>query len=59
MGRSRGCLTSKIHAVVDTHGLPVHLALTPGETMTIGGVRFSSAPCFHANDPQPTCRSFG
>jgi transposase len=24
-------LTSKIHAVVDTHGLPVHLALTPGE----------------------------
>jgi transposase len=31
MGRSRGGLTSKIHAVVDTHGLPVHLALTPGE----------------------------
>ena len=24
-------LTSKIHAVVDTNGLPVHLALTPGE----------------------------
>ena len=31
MGRSRGSLTSKIHAVVDTNGLPVHLALTPGE----------------------------
>jgi transposase len=31
MGRSRGDLTSKIHAVVDTNGLPVHLALTPGE----------------------------
>jgi transposase len=31
MGRSRGGLTSKFHAVVDTHGLPVHLALTPGE----------------------------
>jgi transposase len=31
MGRSRGVLTSKIHAVVDTNGLPVHLALTPGE----------------------------
>src|SRR5580658_4096105 len=31
MGRSRGGLTSKIHAVVDTNGLPVHLALTPGE----------------------------
>ena len=30
MGRSRGGLTSKIHAV-DTNGLPVHLALTPGE----------------------------
>jgi transposase len=33
MGRSRGGLTSKIHAVVDTNGLPVHLALTPGERM--------------------------
>ena len=31
MGRSRGGLTSKIHAVVDTNGLPVHLALTRGE----------------------------
>ena len=31
MGRSRGGLTSKIHAMVDTNGLPVHLALTPGE----------------------------
>src|SRR6201993_438640 len=31
MGRSRGGLTSKIHAVVDTHGLPVRLALTAGE----------------------------
>ncbi len=31
MGRSRGGLRSKIHAVVDTNGLPVHLALTPGE----------------------------
>ena len=31
MGRSRGGLTSKILAVVDNNGLPVHLALTPGE----------------------------
>jgi transposase len=31
MGRSRGGLTSKIHAVVDSSGLPVQLALTPGE----------------------------
>ena len=28
MGRSRG---GKIHAVVDTNGLPVYLALTPGQ----------------------------
>ena len=31
MGRSRGGLTSKIHAVVDTNGLPVRLALTAGQ----------------------------
>ena len=31
MGRSRGGLTSKIHALVDTNGLPVRLALTAGE----------------------------
>src|SRR5262249_55051764 len=31
MGRSRGGLTSKIHALVDNNGLPVRLALTAGE----------------------------
>jgi hypothetical protein len=31
MGRSRGELTSKIRAVVDTNGLPLRLALTAGE----------------------------
>ena len=31
IGRSRGGLTTKIHAVVDTNGLPVQLGLTPGE----------------------------
>lgn len=31
MGRSRGNLTSKIHAVVDSNGLPVRLALTAGQ----------------------------
>lgn len=31
LGRSRGGLTNKIHAVVDTNGMPVHLALTPRE----------------------------
>jgi transposase len=32
MGRSRGGLTSKIHVVVDTNGLPVRLGLTAGES---------------------------
>ncbi|UVC19103.1 IS5 family transposase [Mesorhizobium onobrychidis] len=31
MGRSRGGLTSKIHAVVDANGLPVRIGLTSGE----------------------------
>ena len=31
MGRSRGGLTSKVHAVVDANGLPVRLDLSPGE----------------------------
>ena len=31
MGRSQAGLTSKIHAVVDSSGLPVRLALTTGE----------------------------
>lgn len=31
MGRSRGGLTSKIHALVDNRDLPVRLALSPGE----------------------------
>ena len=32
MGRSGGGLTSKIHARVDANGLPVRLAVTPGES---------------------------
>lgn len=31
MGRSRGGLTTKIHALVDANGLPVAIALTPGQ----------------------------
>ena len=31
MGRSRGGLTTRIHAVVDIRGLPVRLTLTSGE----------------------------
>jgi hypothetical protein len=36
MGRSRGGLTSKIHAVVDANGLPVGLGLTAAKLMTAG-----------------------
>jgi transposase len=36
MGRSRGGLTSKIHALVDTNGLPIRLALTAVRRMTTG-----------------------
>ena len=35
MGRSRGGSTSKIHALVDRNGLPVLLALSPGEAHDI------------------------
>ena len=31
MGRSRGGLTTKIHALVDASGLPIRLKLTPGQ----------------------------
>ena len=31
MGRSRGGLTTKIHALVDASGLPIALKLTPGQ----------------------------
>ena len=31
MGRSRGGLTTKIHALVDANGLPTLLKLTPGQ----------------------------
>jgi len=31
MGRSRGGLTTKIHAVVDANGLPISFKLSPGQ----------------------------
>ena len=31
MGRSRGGLTTKIHALVDAQGLPIHIKLTEGQ----------------------------
>ena len=33
MGRSRGGLTTKIHALVDAEGRPVRLTLTAGQAM--------------------------
>lgn len=32
MGRSRGGLTTKIHALVDAEGRPINFVLTPGQT---------------------------
>ena len=32
LGRSRGGLTTKVHAVVDAQGLPIRLGLTAGQT---------------------------
>jgi len=34
-GRSRGCLTTKIHALTNRAGLPIKLAITPGQTHDI------------------------
>ena len=31
MGRSRGGLTTKVHALVDAHGMPITLKLTEGQ----------------------------
>lgn len=31
MGRSRGGFSTKLHAVVDTKGRPIHITLTPGQ----------------------------
>jgi transposase len=54
MGRSRGGLTSKIHAVVDGNGLPTRLALSPGEAhdVRLGGKllsRLKSGPMLLAD----------
>jgi transposase len=47
MGRSRGGLTSKIHAVVDTNGLRCTSGSRRVRLTTIGYVRFYSADCVH------------
>ena len=50
MDRSRGGLTSKFHAVVDTDGLPVRLGLTPGEAHDKSPLRGSSGRIATPND---------
>ncbi|MEQ8194365.1 MAG: IS5 family transposase [Rhodospirillales bacterium] len=37
MGRSRGGLTTKVHALTDARGLPIKLVLTPGQTHDVNG----------------------
>jgi len=37
MGRSRGGLSTKAHALTDARGLPIKLALTPGQTHDTNG----------------------
>lgn len=37
MGRSRGGLTTIIHALTDARGLPIKLALTPGQAHDANG----------------------
>ena len=37
MGRSRGGLSTKIHALVDADGLPIRLDLTPGQASDVHG----------------------
>jgi transposase len=37
MGRSRGGLTTKVHALTDARGLPIKLALTPGQAHDANG----------------------
>lgn len=37
MGRSRGGLSTKIHALVDADGIPIRLSLTPGQASDVHG----------------------
>ena len=53
MGRSRGGLTSKIHAVVDTMACRSISPSRPARRTTIGCVRFSSARCTHTRCCSP------
>ena len=50
MGRSRGGLTTKIHALTDARGLPLELILTPGQA-TVRRRRSCSGICA----PTPSC----
>jgi hypothetical protein len=62
MGRSRGGLTSKIHAVVDTNGLPVRLGLTAreqriaSEAIESTGMQLGRTQMKHASSRSRVCR---
>jgi transposase len=44
MGRSRGSLTTKIHALVDANGLPIALKLTAGQAHVAAALPICWAP---------------
>ena len=46
MGRSRGGLTTKIHALTDGRGLPLELILTPGQANIPPMIHRRWKPCF-------------
>ncbi len=51
MGRSRGGLTTKVHALVDAGGLPIDLKLTEGQAHD-GRGRTCWKPWLRANSPR-------
>ena len=52
MGRSRGGLTTKIHALVDTDGLPIALTLSEGQAMMAAAPLRCWAPRARPNPPR-------
>lgn len=49
MGRSRGGLTTKIHALTDARGLPIRLALSPGQAHDSQGAAMLLTGLMRAN----------
>ena len=53
MGRSRGGLTTKVHALTDARGLPLELVLSPGQAGDCPRRRAASRP--HLQGATPSC----